>query len=68
MSNHRDDLLDLHPAAVAAGVLGSRPGQQAAARDAEPETHEPRPGLAGRLLAAIRDRRRPAPRPETNPS
>ena len=65
MGNQRNDLLDLHPVSVAAAVLGGRP-QRAAGRDAEPEEAvEARPGLAARLLAALRNPRRPASHPET---
>lgn len=65
MNSHGNDLLDLHPVAVTAAVLGGRP-QQAASRDAEPaEPVERRPGLAGRLLTGLRGSRGPAPSPET---
>jgi hypothetical protein len=64
MSNHRNSLLDLHPAAVASSLLGSRPAG-AAPRDAEPEVYEPRPGRVRRVLAAYRARRAAAARAET---
>jgi hypothetical protein len=57
MSNHRNDLMELHYAAVAGRLLGSRPHQGPAARDAEPETHTPRRSALGRLTAAVRARR-----------
>jgi hypothetical protein len=60
MSNHRNDLMDLHPASVVGGLLGARPHQTAAARDAEPETYEPRRSALRRLGAAVRVRRDPA--------
>ena len=47
MSNHKNDLLSLHPAALAGSILGPRPLQaHAAAEDAEPETAERRESLA----------------------
>lgn len=47
MSNPKNDLLSLHPAAVAGSILGARPLQaHAAAEDAEPETAERRESLA----------------------
>jgi hypothetical protein len=67
MSNHRNDLMELHYAAVAGTLLGSRPHQGPAARDAEPETYEPRRSALRRLAAAVRARRAAA-RPETSPS
>jgi hypothetical protein len=67
MSNHRNDLMELHYAAVAGTLLGSRPHQGPAARDAEPETHTPRPSALRRLAAAVRARRAAAS-PETSPS
>jgi hypothetical protein len=57
MSNHRNDLLDLHAVAVAGRLLGGRPQQGPALRDAEPEVHEPRQGALRRLVAAYRSRR-----------
>jgi hypothetical protein len=66
MSNHRNDLLDLHPVSVVGGLLGSRPQQEWAAQDAEPEVYEPRQGYVKRLIAAFRDRRERAAAPETN--
>jgi hypothetical protein len=65
MSNHRNDFMDLHFAAVAGTLLGTRPQQAVAARDAEPETYEPRRGAVRRLVAAVRARRESAARPET---
>ena len=67
MSNHKNDLMELHYAAVAGTLLGSRPHQGPAARDAEPEPYEPRRSALGRLAAAVRARRTTA-RPETSPS
>jgi hypothetical protein len=64
MSNHRNDLMDLHPASVVGGLLGARPHQTAAARDAEPEPYEGREGRLRRLVAAVRSRRT-STRPET---
>ena len=46
MSNHKNDRLSLHPAAVAGSILGARPQAHAAAEDAEPETAERRESLA----------------------
>jgi hypothetical protein len=60
MSNHRNDLLDLHYAPVAGRLLGARPDQAAAPEDAEPEVYEPRPSRTRRLFAAVRIRRDPA--------
>jgi hypothetical protein len=57
MSNHRNDLMELHYAAVAGTLLGARPQQAAATRDAEPEAYEPRQGALRRLVAAVRSRR-----------
>ena len=65
MRNHRNDLLDLHPAAVVGSLLGARPQQGAAAEDAEPETYEPRQSTLRRLLSSYRDRRAAAARTET---
>lgn len=60
MSNHRNDLLDLHPVAVVSDILGSRPHQAAAARhDALPESaRAPKKGRL-RRLAALAGRRGP---------
>jgi hypothetical protein len=64
MSNHRNDLLDLHPASVVGSLLGARPQHGVvAARDAEPEPYEPRRSALRRLAAALRARR-PGARPE----
>jgi hypothetical protein len=60
MSNHKNDLLDLHYASVAGRLLGARPHQPAAAQDAEPEAYEPRPSRMRRVFAAVRVRRDPA--------
>ncbi|HXV33267.1 MAG TPA: hypothetical protein VD769_04590 [Gaiellaceae bacterium] len=65
MSNHRNDLLELHPASVVGSLLGSRPQQAVAARDAEPETADARQGALRRLVGALRSRRGAAARPET---
>ena len=47
VSNPKNDLLSLHPAALAGSILGPRPQQaHAAAEDAEPETAERRESLA----------------------
>ena len=64
MSNHRNDLLDLHLASVVGTLLDTRPKQAAAARDAEPEPYEQRQNRLRRLVAAVRARRAAA-RPET---
>jgi hypothetical protein len=60
MSNHKNDMLDLHYAPVAGRLLGARPGQVAAPHDAEPEVHEERRSRLRRLAAAVRVRRDPA--------
>jgi hypothetical protein len=57
MSNHRNELMDLHYASVVGSLLGARPHQGPAARDAEPETHVPREGAVRRAIAAVRRRR-----------
>jgi hypothetical protein len=57
MRNHRNDLLDLHPAAVVGSLLGAHPQQGAAAEDAEPEAYEPRQSALRRLLSSYRARR-----------
>jgi len=46
VSNHKNDLLSLHPAALAGSILGARPQAHAVAEDAEPETAERRENLA----------------------
>jgi hypothetical protein len=68
MSNHRNDLLELHYASVVGSLLGARPAQGPAPRDAEPETYTPRRGALRRLAAAVRARRETAARPETDPA
>ena len=65
MSTHKSDLLDLHPVAVVGSLLGARPQQGPALRDAEPEVYEPRQGLVRRLVAAYRGRRAGAASAET---
>jgi hypothetical protein len=65
MSNHRNDLLDLHHASVVGSLLAGRPRHAVAARDAEPELEEPRPSALRRLAASLRARRGAAARPET---
>ena len=57
MSNHKNEFLDLHFAAVAGTVLNSRPHQGPASRDAEPtgrrgreDRREP-PGVHGQPKA-----------------
>jgi hypothetical protein len=65
MSNHRNSLFDLHPASVAGSLLGARPSESAAPRDAEPDVSEPRPSRIRRILAAYRARRAAAARAET---
>lgn len=65
MSNHRNDLIDLHHASVVGSLLGARPHQGAAARDAEPETRVSREGAVRRLVASYRTRRAAAARAET---
>jgi hypothetical protein len=57
MRNHRNDLLDLHPAAVVGSLLGARPQQGVAAEDAEPEAYEPRQSALRRSLSSYRARR-----------
>ena len=68
MSNHKNDFMDLHFAAVAGTLLNTRPQQTAADRDAEPEPDEARHGALRRLVASVRARRSGATRPETSPS
>ncbi len=46
-------------------MLGARPLDGAAPRDAEPDVHEPRPSRIRRILAAYRARRAGAARAET---
>ena len=46
MSNPKNDLLSLHPAALAGSILDARPQAHAAAEDAEPETAERRESFA----------------------
>jgi hypothetical protein len=66
MSNHRNDLLSLHPAAVVGSLLGARPHQASAApQDAEPEADERRESALRRLAGAFRARREAAARAET---
>jgi hypothetical protein len=64
MSNHKNDLMDLHFAAVAGTLLSTRPQQAVADRDAEPEPYEARQNALRRLVASIRPRRSGAARPE----
>ena len=64
MSNHKNDYMDLHLAAVAGTLLNTRPKQAVAARDAEPDAYEQRQNRVRRLVAAVRARRAGA-RPET---
>ena len=68
MSKHRSDLLDLHHASIVGSLLGTRPAQGPAPRDAEPETYAPGRGALRRLAAAVRARRGTAARPETGPA
>jgi hypothetical protein len=68
VSNPTNDLLSLHPAAMAGSILGARPLQaHAAAEDAEPET-----GRAPRELRRLFRRRLPGPpqadRPHPRPA
>ena len=56
--------MDLHCVSVVGSLLGARPHQGPAARDAEPETHVPREGAVSRLVAAYRTRRAAAARAE----
>ena len=65
MRNHKNDLMDLHPAAIMGSLLGARPQQTAASRDAEPEAYEPRQSALRRLLGSYRSRRTAAARTET---
>ena len=65
MRNDKNDLMDLHPASVVGSLLGARPQQGAAARDAVPETSEPRQSALRRLLGSYRARRAGAARAET---
>jgi hypothetical protein len=61
MSNHRNELMDLHYAPVAGRVLGgARPRHGVALEDAEPEAYEERQSVLRRLAAAVRVRRDPA--------
>jgi len=64
MSNHKNDLMDLHYAAVAGTLLSTRPQQAVADRDAEPEPYQARQSALRRLVASIRSRRSGAARPE----
>ena len=57
MSNHKNDFMDLHFAAVAGTLLNTRPQQAAADRDAEPEPYEARQGMVRRLTGAVSIRR-----------
>ena len=59
MSNHRDDLLSLHPVSVIGSLMGGAGPHQplAAPRDAEPETFEHRESAVRRLAGALRIRR-----------
>lgn len=66
MSNHRNDLLSLHPVAVVGSLLGARPHQaHAAPQDAEPEAVERRQSAARRVAAAFRPRREAQTRAQT---
>jgi hypothetical protein len=65
MRNDKNDLLDLHPAAVVGSLLGARPREGAAAEDAEPETYEPRQSALRRWLGSYSARRTAAARTET---
>jgi hypothetical protein len=66
MSNHKNDLLSLHPVSVVGSLMGARPQQaHAAPQDAEPEVYEPRRSAVRRLLDAYRARREAAARAET---
>ena len=60
MSEHRNELLDLHYASVVGSLLGGRPNAGAAAQDAEPETQVSRESALRRLVAALRTRREAA--------
>ena len=60
MSKHRNGLLDLHYASVAASLLGGRLHAGAAAQDAELETQVWRESALRRLVAAFRTRREAA--------
>ena len=57
MSNHKNDFMDLHFAAVAGTLLNTRPQQAAADRDAEPEPYEARHGAIRRFVASVSVRR-----------
>ena len=65
MTNRKNDLMDLHPVSVVGSLLGARPQQTAAVRDAEPEDYEPRQTVLRRLVAAYRSRRAAAASAET---
>jgi hypothetical protein len=66
MSNHRNDLLSLHPVAVVGSLLGARPLQaHAAPQDAEPGAVERRESALRRLAGAYRARREATARAET---
>ena len=56
--------MDLHYASVVGSLLGARPHQSSAARDAEPETNASREGAIRRLVASYRTRRAAAARAE----
>ena len=57
--------MDLHYASVVGSFLGTRPKDNAARVDAEPEAFEPRQSAPRRLFAAYRARRAAAGRTET---
>jgi hypothetical protein len=66
MSNHGNDLLNLHYASVVASLLGGRPQQALAApQDAEPDAVERRESAGRRLAAMLRIRREAATRAQT---
>lgn len=65
MTNRKNDLMDLHPVSVVGSLLGARPQQTAATRDAEPEAYEPRQRLLRRLVASYRARKAGAASAET---
>jgi hypothetical protein len=59
MRDRRNDFLDLHPAAVVAAFFAERAQAGPAARDAEPERAETRPGAVKRLVTVLLRREQP---------
>jgi hypothetical protein len=66
MSNHKNDLLSLHPVSVVGSLMGARPQQaHAAPQHAEPEASERRVSSFRRLTGAYRARRAAAAQAQT---